>query len=952
MARIVDWTQAWGELGVGVASYAPGVEPKPMRIKDRDYSKGLGHAPGNIYVVLDGLFSAFEAEVGVQAGAGEPASVTFQVFVDGEKKLDTGVMKIAHPARPIRVPLTGARDLLLVVTDAGDGISCDQANWANARLIPDPSVDVLQKPTGPGVDIGQFARVATWDPARAPYVLARDAEFPEEELFLGTDVLPSDDGAYIVSPAEGGQGCIGLQWLERRRIRRLELEFLGNEIPSPDTVRVESWSSESVLNGRLRSDSPWQGCWVRTVGGIKQRDNQLVFTPKPQRRPARRPAVWKVRWVLPGRATPWVVNRPRAYSLSRWITAELLCELERPMPGKSGEIELYNGEILQSPSSGSRLRCSWDLSQPLLLTIRFAAPRLGQREKTVLRFSLPEAAFGVAVEDIFTHGCVYAEHAGLFVTKQPASTTLSEYKAAVAGRRTMIETVRDMPDQTFQQALEKVQRPYGGPFANLPGLNANPTLISLAGDDRRLEVERNGVIHSTMSKPFDLRPEFGLGEKQDPERSLHGGWLPVPVTVVRDGKVAYRQRTFVAPYGDELLSNGAPWLHKRAIGVSELTLENPMPQASRVALKLTFAAPSQRSKTSDVKVRQTASGVIAEKDGTLLAFVHASDAVGLRLAVDGNVIAMDGDLPANAVARCTVYFPGWESSPEACPSDLHSAKLLCDLDAYWRRTMASATRIDLPDPMLKNLILASQVYCMIYAPHEKQGAQFAMCDSRYGPIEGDSNYGIIGLDLMGHDEFARRCNDYYVDHITPEGFIHTEGYTLMGTGWHLWTFARHYELTKDAEWLKTIAPDVVRACRWIMRQREKTKRRDARGNKIHQFGLMPPGVEADWCAFAYYFCLNGYFYAGLESMGRCLEDIGHPDARTFRQDAEEFRQEILRAYQRTQALSPVLPLRDGSWVPLYPSQVHCPAPTAEFFPREDANRTWCYDVEEGPHHLV
>ena len=42
--------------------------------------------------------------------------------------------------------------------------------------------------------------------------------------------------------------------------------------------------------------------------------------------------------------------------------------------------------------------------------------------------------------------------------------------------------------------------------------------------------------------------------------------------------------------------------------------------------------------------------------------------------------------------------------------------------------------------------------------------------------------------------------------------------------------------------MKKVAPDVVRICRWIIRQREKTQRLDARGQKVPEYGLMPPGV--------------------------------------------------------------------------------------------------------------
>jgi hypothetical protein len=48
----------------------------------------------------------------------------------------------------------------------------------------------------------------------------------------------------------------------------------------------------------------------------------------------------------------------------------------------------------------------------------------------------------------------------------------------------------------------------------------------------------------------------------------------------------------------------------------------------------------------------------------------------------------------------------------------------------------------------------------------------------------------------------------------------------------------------------------------------------------------------------------------------------------------------------------VLPLRNGTWIPLYPSQVHSPGKLADFFPGQDAGRSWCYDVEGGAQQLV
>ena len=65
----------------------------------------------------------------------QKASIVFQVFGDSKKLFNSGVMRIGDPAKQVSVPLVGIEELKLVVTDAGDGISWDHADWAEAMLI-------------------------------------------------------------------------------------------------------------------------------------------------------------------------------------------------------------------------------------------------------------------------------------------------------------------------------------------------------------------------------------------------------------------------------------------------------------------------------------------------------------------------------------------------------------------------------------------------------------------------------------------------------------------------------------------------------------------------------------------------------------------------------------------------------------------------------------------------
>ena len=120
------------------------------------------HANGEIVVDLGGQFKTFEAEVGVQWQGGKNiGSVVFQIYVDDKKVFDSGVVRENDPPRPVTVSVEGAEELRLVANDAGDGIDCDCADWADARLTRDPAAakeipesSDRHRPLRPGARLG------------------------------------------------------------------------------------------------------------------------------------------------------------------------------------------------------------------------------------------------------------------------------------------------------------------------------------------------------------------------------------------------------------------------------------------------------------------------------------------------------------------------------------------------------------------------------------------------------------------------------------------------------------------------------------------------------------------------------------------------------------------------------------------------------------------------------
>jgi hypothetical protein len=99
------------------------------------YPKGLGvHAPSDVRFALNGACTSFMAVVGVDDEKGAEGSVIFQVWTDGVKQFDSGVMTGAMPGANVNVSVLGVKEIALIVTDAGDGNWSDHGDWANARV--------------------------------------------------------------------------------------------------------------------------------------------------------------------------------------------------------------------------------------------------------------------------------------------------------------------------------------------------------------------------------------------------------------------------------------------------------------------------------------------------------------------------------------------------------------------------------------------------------------------------------------------------------------------------------------------------------------------------------------------------------------------------------------------------------------------------------------------------
>ncbi|GMA15181.1 hypothetical protein GCM10025871_15120 [Deinococcus metallilatus] len=132
----VSATNGWGpyENNMSNGEKAAG-DGRTLTLNGTTYATGLGvHANSDLVYNVGAQCRTFTAQIGVDDEVGANGSVVFQVFVDGVKRFDSGRMDGSSATQAVNVDIEGAERLRLVVTDAGDGISYDHADWADAKL--------------------------------------------------------------------------------------------------------------------------------------------------------------------------------------------------------------------------------------------------------------------------------------------------------------------------------------------------------------------------------------------------------------------------------------------------------------------------------------------------------------------------------------------------------------------------------------------------------------------------------------------------------------------------------------------------------------------------------------------------------------------------------------------------------------------------------------------------
>jgi len=176
---------------------------------------------------------------------------------------------------------------------------------------------------------------------------------------------------------------------------------------------------------------------------------------------------------------------------------------------------------------------------------------------------------------------------------------------------------------------------------------------------------------------------------------------------------------------------------------------------------------------------------------------------------------------------------------------------------------------------------------------------------------GDGSVSIQAMDRMGYHKEAESMLDYFLarqgkdkpegDVLSADGFFSgdVDLKWMNQDGFVLWAMTEHYKLTHDEPWLRRVAPQLVKGCDWIIRERARTKVME-NGKKVKHYGLLPKGRPSDLYIWDNWYWTDTYSYMGLRGTADVLAAIGMRDqAARLAAEADDYKACLLDSVERS-----------------------------------------------------
>jgi len=759
------------------------------------------------------------------------------------------------------------------------------------------------------------------------------------------------DIAPFAHEVTGGEARI-LRWDEPRDIFTIVVQYPENA-SMPRSVKIEYWRDKWPDNRPREEDAQpgrsgraaWKGMddwfnggWIEAVTRTKADGRRLIttFAPLKDELPAaedynvtfRRTMQVRLGQGVSGCESIAIFTGTTAEE--REIRIELGCGLKGDIDC-GGDIRVYNGYLKHFPGFHDGRTT---------ISIVSARPRPLSHDSTVVTVRSSLADFSFRPDDL--------DLGPIWITDLKALVSVEnqdiEYSPDLVREIKEGQTVYDMiggePEQTLRRALREQ-----------PPKRPMHFIIGTEGRRQKFGIEPNGDIFAglgfikgvpgpdTERLQWNARRlyfRFHWEQMIQNGRFLEEGYLPIHRATFSRGALDITQEAFATLITGDLSD--------------PVVAEDPVMAMVRLVFR--------NAGDGDLHIDQSISSECLNPRSSDRLVIHGgrihADAASraLRMIFDragrGRLSVKDGNLryrltlAGGETHAVVVKIPFLDLlSPEEVEelSDKRWEEEHRRVRAYWKSRVAQGTQIRTGIQDIDDFHRALLTHILINDDHEVGSNRVIgrVSSFNYGNFSNEAVMQIVELDRRGlHDEAERHLATYLHyqgtvplpgDFSGKEGLFYGSGGYEHGDynqhhGWVLWGLAEHYRYSGDKEWLRRIAHKLVAGCEWVMRERSATMQVDGAGNRSLEYGYLPAGPVEDVREYCYWLSTNALTYRGLEAAGSVLTEIGHPDGKRITKDAAEYRRSILDGIRESMIRSPVVRLRDGTYIPHVPSRLH------------------------------
>lgn len=570
--------------------------------------------------------------------------------------------------------------------------------------------------------------------------------------------------------------------------------------------------------------------------------------------------------------------------------------------------------------------------------------------------------FTLTIDQLVRNKTFWIPSLDMYLSTGAKPVSFAEYQSISApyrGGRVLDQVQRD-PEASYEQFKQRWEN-MGNPAYTHPVQEGPGHIVGLTWDSAipKFGIDRGAGVWNDYGNPDRFRFWFGFGNLADgiipywKSQTLAEG-LPVMTTLFERENVRYEVEQFAYPM------NGPR--QKRTGDLKMVLMQRVrLTDLTGVARTIPVTMSHERFLSS-----QGDTDVVSEyRDGMLVLSEDARRHAVLAVNARGEKVDWVGvyergqkskrvdvtvsiDLPARGTREFYVSLP----SPVVDQKDIAAFEALDYEKArtetlnFWSAYLAQGAKFRVPEQAVNDLFNAN-LWHALRLPRRHSDKEMDLPYSNFAydqtgtpwPINQAVYvdymiYGLRGYNQVATEEMAAifRNNQEFSGRV--DGFAHWHAYTPG----MLYSVAQNYLLSGDRESFEQLLPETLKALDWSIAQI-----RGASSVSGATEGLVA-GPLNDITGVGYWTFNQAYLYAGVEMMGKALTKYGSPRALECSKVAAGYRTAMERAIRVSTVRSPLVQLRDHTWVSFVPSDAdHAGRNYEQWYPS---------DVDTGVAHLL